>query len=135
MTRSISPVNRAIQDVVETVLADAYPEALTATEIATRTGCRKPQWQECGLRRGFRCRAQDETRRELFRPEHHPNGWDSWSYPINGQDINVMLNRLARDGLVNKVSDPGLRACLWSWRRDPATDDVLADLETAWTAS
>ena len=134
MSRRLLPANQALQDRIEAVLADAWPDMLTSSQIAERVGGMRTVWEVCMATRGYTCRV---GRNGQFPATHHPGPvpQDSWEVPWNAMDMNPPLNRLAREDRIRKVKVQALRAVLWSWAGDSA-DDNLTDaqvLEQMWS--
>lgn len=154
MTRGMKPTNRALQDRISEVLADAIPEALTSAQVAERVGGTRTLWEECRAGRVDRwhddkgelhehlweCRADPDRKWfRTFEAQHHAGGsgqvdQDSWEIPYDAMDMNPPLNRLARDGLVAKVKLPELRTVLWRWL-GPVKAEAVAELEDLWARS
>lgn len=146
MGRQMLPENRALMDRIAEVLADAWPELLSSSEVAERVGGVKTLWEVC--RRGQTYVGYDGKEHEWpcrvdrphpyrhdghdFNPRHHdgPVAQDSWEVPYSSQDMNPMLNRLARDGMAEKIKVRALRGVLWRWSGDTdERDSLVADLE------
>lgn len=154
MTRGIKPENQALQDRIAAVLADEWPEMLTSAQIAERVGGVRTIWEVCAQHnpalaklRAERpgvdwCRADRESMQQPrhdgheWNPKHHPGPvpQDSWEVPWNAMDMNAPLNRLARDGAVEKIKVQALRAVLWRWAGD-RDDATLTELESLWSQS
>lgn len=146
MSRRLLPHNQALQDRIAAVLCDAWPELLNSAQVAERVGGTRTLWEVCskpdprmaGLRARYPdrswCRAEDGNRR--FPATHHdgPVPQDSWEVPWDAMTVNPPLNRLARDGVIEKVKVDALRTVLWRAVGGRA-DDVLAALEASWEAS
>lgn len=149
MTRRIKPENRALQDRIAAVLCDAWPEMLTSSQVAELVGGMRTLWEVCTPHNAqlvawyvengrdlslLTCRADRTDSR--FPATHHdgPVPQDSWQIPYDAMHMNPPLNRLARDGVVEKVKVQALRAVLWRWAGDRA-DDLVEDLEAIWSAS
>lgn len=144
--RKIKPENQALSDRICAVLADAWPEMLTSAQIAEKVGGTKTMWDLCragqtyasydGLICRWTCRADPGENR--FPAAHHdgPVPQDSWEVPWNSMDINPHVNRLARDGLVQKIKVPALRGVLWKWAGDSEeAGDLVVELEQIWEMS
>lgn len=148
MTRQMLPRNRALQDRVLAVLAEAHPEAFTSAQIADRVGGVKTYWETCKAvdqwfvdyyrDRGWDgpyCRAEHGDGR--FPAKHHPPeapgmaAQDSWEVPWRSGDINPILNRLGGEGRVTRHSVPDEQALRWVWVPDQEALAVVADLEAA----
>lgn len=132
MSRGLNPENQALQDSIAAVLADAWPDMLTSTQIAERVGGRKTHWE--------RCHGDEHCRvvwlRGGFDPVHHggPVPQDSWTRSWWAMDMNPALNRLARDGMATKVKLQSERSVLWAWAGD-RDDELINQLEQLWKAS
>lgn len=137
--RKVTPQNRALQDRAAAVLADAWPEMLTSTEVAEKVGGMRTLWEIC--RKGevalsgfvITCRADGPRR---FPATHHdgPVPQDSWEIPFSSFELNPILNRLAREGLVEKTKVESLRSILWRWSGDSdQADQQIEELESIWT--
>lgn len=149
----MKPANRALQDRICEVLADALPGALTSAQIAEKVGGTRTLWEDCreGLvtewrddqgvlhRHVWKCRADPvDPPRYMHRESarHHAGepgqvAQDSWQIPWDAMDMNPPLNRLARDGLVAKIKLPELRSVLWRWIGAEKAATV-AELEELW---
>lgn len=146
MSRRLKPENQALQDRICAVLADAWPELLTSAQIAERVGGLRTIWLVCAatdprlasVRNEHPdyvwCRAQRDDPR--FPATHHdgPVPQDSWEIPWDAMAMNPPLNRLARDGLLEKVTVRALRGVLWRWAGD-TEDTTVIDLESIWELS
>ena len=140
----LKPENQALQDRIAAVLADAWPDVLTSAQIAERVGGMRTIWEVCvesqaeimamGRAHGFnyQCRAKSDDRR--FPATHHPGPvpQDSWEIPWDAMAMNPHLNRLARDGVLQKIKVQALRGVLWRRAGDSDAPDVLAELEASW---
>lgn len=143
MTRRIKPENQALQDRIQAVLADAWPDPLTSTQVAERVGGMRTIWEVChqgktytnyeGRTVACRCLADDGNKR--FPATHHPGPvpQDSWEIPWDAMAMNPHLNRLARDGVLQKIKVQALRGVLWRWAGDTDGPDVLAQLQALWS--
>lgn len=133
MPRKIKPENRALMDRISEVLADAWPDLLSSSEVAERVGGKKTMWEVCGKTRGWGCRAErDRADGRDMSARHHdgPVPQDSWERDWWAMDMNPFLNRLARDGLLEKIKVRALRGVLWRWAGDTdERDSLVADLE------
>lgn len=146
MSRRLKPENQALQDRICAVMADAWPELLTSAQIAERVGGMRTIWEVCGEHNpAFAqwreeqpgrvwCRAMSVDRR--FPATHHDGRvpQDSWEIPWDAMAMNPPLNRLARDGLLEKVTVRALRGVLWRWAGD-TDDSTVTELESLWELS
>jgi hypothetical protein len=75
---------------------------------------------ETGKDPNLMCRANRAYEGRRFPATHHdgPVPQDSWGVPLNAMDMNPPLNRLARDGAVEKINVQALRGVLWRWAGD-----------------